>query len=472
MCNLEEKIGNGKYGEIFSDKNHNYVIKVTKELEMSEVNILFNFKSKYLNSAVAIYDKDECNGKYAIKLNKLTGIITNMETPEYDEKSFNERYQIIKKLFRDYLLGLKCLHDNNYLHLDIQPGNLMYTGDINDLSSLSGQLIDFGFSRKIINNDSPFESSSHLYIPYNRPYENYFGNEYLYSNKSDIWSLGIELFLCLSYGDIFDKKFYKQLTGRSFNEENPDESIKTLLKLYFNQKNIDSVYKKFLEDEIYDEEEKLYEVREVLNGMLNINQYERMDVDQLLKLDFFKSDVEINKCSLVDSMIVNYNKTSLSSKYYGLCHIILFYKNELSNNHVVFLLKSIDLYMRTINLIDELSFDNAKVIAEACINIINNIYKNDGMIISKESDEKQYFILRLVNFEIERKYLYEGCKDYNELLDVYKLINLPLEYIEIDTLEIDELFKKYYNLPIRNYYMNNIEVKYTIEGFFNDLNKM
>ena len=226
-----------------------------------------------------------------------------------------------------------------------------------------------------------------------------------------------------------------------------------------------------MEDVLLNNKEELTQIKEVLKGMLNIDPIKRLDVDQLLQLDFFK-DTFFSKCSLVNSMIVNYNKTNLSSKYDALCHLILFCKYELSNKHVVFLLKSIDLYMRTINLIDELSFDNAKVIAEACINIINNIYKNDGMIISKESDEKQYFILRLVNFEIERKYLYEGCKDYNELLDVYKLINLPLEYIEIDTLEIDELFKKYYNLPIRNYYMNNIEVKYTIEGFFNDLNKM
>ena len=75
MCDLKEKIGSGGNGEIYIDDD-DYVTKiVNSELSMSEINILFNFKSKYLNSAVAMYDKEECNGKYAFKLNKCSASI-------------------------------------------------------------------------------------------------------------------------------------------------------------------------------------------------------------------------------------------------------------------------------------------------------------------------------------------------------------------------------------------------------------
>ena len=70
-------------------------------------------------------------------------------------KAFSE--STIRSIFDEILQGLRVVHQNKMLHLDIKPANLFITDDD------SAVLIDFGAAREVLNKDSDFTQP--MYTP-------------------------------------------------------------------------------------------------------------------------------------------------------------------------------------------------------------------------------------------------------------------------------------------------------------------
>lgn len=59
-------------------------------------------------------------------------------------------FSILIGLFITVAKGIKCMHDNGYVHLDIKPANItIYDVNEGDISNIKAKLIDFGLSQKI-----------------------------------------------------------------------------------------------------------------------------------------------------------------------------------------------------------------------------------------------------------------------------------------------------------------------------------
>ena len=72
-----------------------------------------------------------------------------------DGKAFSE--STIRSIFDEILQGLRVVHQNKMLHLDIKPANLFITDDD------SAVLIDFGAAREVLNKDGDFAQP--MYTP-------------------------------------------------------------------------------------------------------------------------------------------------------------------------------------------------------------------------------------------------------------------------------------------------------------------
>lgn len=84
----------------------------------------------------------------------------------------------VRKLLLSIASALKVLHENGYIHLDIQPGNILKTGDGGLV------LVDFDISEKIGGKRESFDIKKVRYSAPELGTDNY-------TEKSDIWSLGL-----------------------------------------------------------------------------------------------------------------------------------------------------------------------------------------------------------------------------------------------------------------------------------------
>lgn len=90
------------------------------------------------------------------------------------------------KLIKDIASGFKCLHENNIVHRDLKPANILLQNGV-------AKVGDFGFSKLTEAHNLPLVSL--VGTPqYMSPQ---ILREEAYTEKTDIWSLGLILFLML-----------------------------------------------------------------------------------------------------------------------------------------------------------------------------------------------------------------------------------------------------------------------------------
>jgi serine/threonine protein kinase len=138
--------------------------------------------------------------------------------------------------------GLKCMHQNNYAHLDIKPANIV----IDEL--LNSKLIDFGlalhFNQKIIPRGTDF------YIP---PEMAQLNIDISLVEKCDVYSLGISFIECLyalDYHDTYIQCLNTQIAVMAMNvvmryvppinppEPQPPTDMLNLFFVYTDEKNV------------------------------------------------------------------------------------------------------------------------------------------------------------------------------------------------------------------------------------------
>lgn len=141
------------------------------------------------------------------------------------------------KMFKNFLIGIKLLHDNNLIHNDMHELNIL-------ISNKKLNLIDFGLSRNI---DTFFSKNNHnwgtqhLYFP-----PELFICYHLYNYKDDK-ELFIKKLVILFNSKILKKFIYEYNDGSHTDMAQTSNSIKSFISnIILNNKGFDDVYNKEL----------------------------------------------------------------------------------------------------------------------------------------------------------------------------------------------------------------------------------
>lgn len=178
-------IAEGSFSHVYSFRDK-YAIKVMKNNycgyldNISEIMILCSLKSEYL---IKCYGLFTINSKLSIIMEKIECNLSN-----YKFKNNHDRELVIFQLCK----GLEFLHDKGILHLDFVPNNIL----VREKSGIPKIFIS-DFSHSCMTFNLTVSSISHRISPFYRPYENLKGS-LIYSDKSDIWSLGIIIYEILN----------------------------------------------------------------------------------------------------------------------------------------------------------------------------------------------------------------------------------------------------------------------------------
>ena len=119
--------------------------------------------------------------------------------------------QTTKFLFRQMCLGVKYLHEKNITHRDLKPENVLLT--LPETNETLVKITDFGLSRFI--NETTLMKTFCGTPNYLAPEVLSTRGEASYTNKVDVWSLGVILYICL----VGYPPFSESISGKPLNDQ-------------------------------------------------------------------------------------------------------------------------------------------------------------------------------------------------------------------------------------------------------------
>lgn len=355
----ENLIKTGSFGTVERYKigDRTYALKrINKDnFSLIELMILSRIDSKYVIKSLL-------NQKYKITDNEYS---FKMEIKYVLDNFLTMSYKNIKEIITGCVYGLNCLHKKGFLHLDIKPDNIFYT--IKD-SVYIPVLGDFGLSSWV--EDSKIgvklkKRGSYRFMPYEVITKT--ETLYLFTEKSDIWSLGITFYSCLFYPLLLSRKkdlYVKQI----------DEIIDTLkfnlFRDYFSQSQtivVDedlvneyrtksyNIFKSLYPDDTkrlvndikyYIEIDNLYKL---LISMMQKDPRDRISSDCLTKMSYIDKNLE-SSCLLADDeqYIIPYIDVGL---FETTMKDIMDYFGKNSDYDVKILFMSIEILVKILSLV-------------------------------------------------------------------------------------------------------------------------
>ena len=292
MENFEiiSKLGSGGFSKVYKVKrkidNKIYALKKVQILNLSEkqklsslneIRVLASIKSKYVvNYKEAFLDEKDSSLCLVMEYADRGDLENRIKEQKKKGKYFNEKD--IWRVFIQLVKGLKSLHDLDILHRDIKSSNIFLfsdgtakLGDLNVCKILSNNIL--GHTQA----GTPSYAAPEVWM------------EKPYGLKSDIWSLGCVLYEIIS------------------------------LHCPFRGENVVELYNKILVGEYSRIPNKFSdELNWIILHMINSDPNKRLSCDELLKCQYIKRIIELNKNQLY--------KNSSNKK-------LEIYENEIKNNN-------------------------------------------------------------------------------------------------------------------------------------------
>ena len=259
---LGEQLGQGHFARVCKCKNKNskkfYAVKIVnkEDLKLKDLELIHQEKSflsliKHPNIiCLKDYFEDKTSMYFVTDFYSGGDLITFLEkNPKISEKT---AARIIRKIAE----ALKYLNIFGIVHRDIKPENILFSEE-NEIKSL--KIIDLGVCKTLTYGQTANEPiGTNGYIS---P-EIYLHKEY--SFKTDIWSLGIILYLLITQGIL------------PFDHEDMDNKVIGKKVIYLHQEYPDEYFGKCSKSLI-----------NLLDKMLEKNYEKRIDINDLLKDSWF-----------------------------------------------------------------------------------------------------------------------------------------------------------------------------------------
>ena len=418
------QLGKGGYSKVFKVKNKKSgAIRACKQLSKlriknlerfrREINILINVDHPNI---VKLYEIFELKHSFYLIMEECKGgeIFDKIIDHIHNKKMYSEKHAV--KILQQIISAIEYCHNNGICHRDLKPENILYLNEGSEENNPI-KIIDFGLSHGII----PFKRLKSLVGT-----KYYIAPEILkgsYTEKCDIWSAGVILYIILSGNHPFDG-------------ENIDEIYNKISKIKF---NFPDKYWKNISNE----------AKDLICHMIS-PENERFSAKQVLEHPWFKNVGENNLVDLHFNPIFfkEYAKMTFIKKI-----TLFFIASRLEENEINNLKKTFEAFNTKKD--GQISYEEFKKgLMELKSNNINEneIYKLFNSIDADKNGKIDYteFLastLQKQNY-LKKERLYEafcmfdkdnsGNISKNELIEVLKLNkNQEMEIIKI----IDEVDK-------------------------------
>lgn len=252
-----KELGEGAFGKVFLVEHRtSHIRRAVKEIDktkaeksghskfIAEVEILSRLDHPHILKLCELYED-------TLRYYVVSELLTGGELFDYVIKLGHLSEATAAKIMQQVLSGVTYCHQNGIVHRDLKPENLLLESPPQEGKEIIIKMIDFGTS-------SLFSSSTHLHKKIGTPY--YIAPEVLnmdYSEKCDVWSCGVILYILLSG--------YPPFPGKS----NEDIMRKVRLgQFHFNHSEFNTVSA---------------EAKNLIRNMLVMDQRARMSAEQALR---------------------------------------------------------------------------------------------------------------------------------------------------------------------------------------------
>jgi serine/threonine protein kinase len=236
-------LGKGAYASVYRENQ-----RAVKKIKLTPDGIPINALTEItiLKTLSQCHYHDHIITLYDVSMDKqyiaLTLELADMDLKKYLKLFYPLNKEVLLNIFKQIAMGVSACHDCNIIHRDIKPENVLMVGSL-------VKLCDFGISKMLYKPTTLKDLEFNIVTLWYRAPEILL-HQY-YHKPIDIWSLG-----CVLYELYRNIQLYK---GRNEKEQ--------LELIYSTKVNTSDVY-------IYN----------LIINMLNLNQYERPDIKQVLQM--------------------------------------------------------------------------------------------------------------------------------------------------------------------------------------------
>ena len=345
---IENKIGSGTFGDVFSGKNKSTGEKVA--IKRVKKKILYQYGQYLVNAfwkeidsmrrcdcenSVRLIKNFETKNNYNIIMelcdSDLLHYLNNRNNP-FSVEEVRETFQQLNNVF-------KIMRKNNIVHRDLKLGNILIKYIDDTKKKFIPKLSDYGFSKDLNNN----YTTTHLGTPATMAPEIMMNLKY--NDKSDLWSIGIMMY----------QLHFKEIPYKGFNEKDILQKIQS--KIPIKQPN-DT------------------QLKDLLNKLLVMDPEKRISWDDYFNHPFFNGDNNLVNKQIRYIKISDFNIGFICDKKLFQCYIAKDIKN---NNKNVFIKSYDDEFAKQFNLLlsEEIALFKAFYGNPNVLKLIN-YYKEDN----------------------------------------------------------------------------------------------
>ena len=322
----EEPIKSGTFGQIYrikdkkvkteyilkklrkEDPNNPDIIGTSKKDFENEINFLINVKGTNMVNIIDYYcdDKDKY---YYIVLEKMDGDLDKLLKTKYKNGMSSK---LIRKIFLQLNSSLKIMINKGKSHRDLKLSNILFSYINDKKTDIIIKLGDFGLATDLIKTQvGTLVGTKYFMAPE--------VEEGIYSNKCDLYSLGIILYMLKTGEYIFDrKKEYEILTNKEktkIKKDTDDKLLNNLVrKLVVNDPKKRMNWNDYFDDPFFNVNDENENKNNNINIDNNYQSEEEIYLNQIIKIQSFWRGRWVRKYM--------YDILYLSFMYQSFCQII------------------------------------------------------------------------------------------------------------------------------------------------------
>jgi len=398
--------------------------KYTTFSNPNEIDIPFKFRSPNIMSGEYIAEINECDYNAPAIVTRLidNDLISNLQKLTFEEK---------KNIVRGIVKGIQCFHNNKYLYLNCSLQNCIYKKEGRGFESVIINYVNSAFAKEGVEKGI-FTQQNRIPDQYKPPESlSSHNGKYFYTNKSDIWSLGMLIYRIFTNNfEIFFESIYNDMENTDYS------SLKKFYSEFMNEKVIDDFISEIIIPrigEIHSEielPENKGQLKAIFLATLQSNPSKRSNIDAIANLPFFNIPSEPSICTVIPYQKLSLVKTD-PKLFSGVFDIINLCRERFPDKCIGVLFLALDMYLRYIATKNV----GSKNIAETCcLCALKYYYWSEFNELTADQQlalQKDEFIVREVKLykdlegKVNEERYFNNAKSKKELVNVYETFIFP-----------------------------------------------